>query len=81
MTKVDVLEAKTHLCRLIDSVESGREPEIVIARGGRPVAKLVALSQPAPGKRIGVAEGLFDVPEDIDVHNPAILRLFKLDVD
>jgi prevent-host-death family protein len=76
MTTVNVLEAKTNLSRLIEAVESGREREIVIARNGKPAAKLVALEAEPAGKRLGVAEGLFDVPEDFDRDNTAIERLF-----
>jgi antitoxin (DNA-binding transcriptional repressor) of toxin-antitoxin stability system len=40
MRRVNVYEAKTHLSKLLDQVESGEE--IVIARNGRPVATLSA---------------------------------------
>ena len=76
MTTVNVLEAKTNLSRLIDAVESGREREIVIARNGKPAARLVPLDATPHGKRLGVAEGLFEVPEDIDRDNAHIEQLF-----
>jgi prevent-host-death family protein len=45
-----MLEARSRLSRLVASVESGVEKEIVIARNGRPVAKLMTISaQPATG--------------------------------
>ncbi len=37
MTKVNMLEAKTHLSRLVEAIESGAEKEVVIARNGKPV--------------------------------------------
>ena len=77
MTTVNVLEAKTNLSRLIDAVESGREREIVIARNGKPAARLVPLDATPRGKRLGVAEGLFEVPEDIDLDNARIEQLFN----
>ncbi|HEX2463469.1 MAG TPA: type II toxin-antitoxin system prevent-host-death family antitoxin, partial [Thermoanaerobaculia bacterium] len=40
MKEVSVHEAKTHLSRLLRRVENGEE--IVISRGGKPVAKLVS---------------------------------------
>jgi len=57
-----MLEAKTHLSKLVDQLESGQESEIVIARNGRPAARLVPL-QPRPiGKRIGLAKGKWKFP-------------------
>jgi len=46
---VTIHEAKTHLSRLISRVEAGEE--IVLARGSKPVAKIVALDQPHPKRR------------------------------
>jgi prevent-host-death family protein len=41
---VNVHEAKTHLSKLLDEVEAGRE--IVLARNGKPCAKLVPIESP-----------------------------------
>ena len=68
MQSVNMLEAKSTLSRLVESIEQGAVREIVIARNGRPAAKLVALDAPS-GARIGVARGLFVVPDSIDTHN------------
>lgn len=76
MPTVNMLEAKSNLSRLVEAVESGVETEIIIARNGRPAARLVAIKRQSPGKRIGVAEGEFTVPEDIDGDNAAIADLF-----
>ncbi len=76
MSTVNMLEAKTHLSKLVEQVESGEEPEIIIARNGRPAAKLVRFSGKPTGKRIGVAKGQFEVPDDIDADNAEIARLF-----
>jgi prevent-host-death family protein len=76
MPIVNMLEAKSNLSRLVESVESGAEKEIVIARNGRPAAKLVPIQQPATGKRIGVAKGKFTVPDTIDEQNELIAELF-----
>ena len=43
MTSVNMLEAKSSLSRLVESIELGRESEIIIARNGRPAAKLVPI--------------------------------------
>jgi prevent-host-death family protein len=71
-----MLQAKSNLSRLVAAVESGAETEIIIARNGRPAAKLVAIKPASRGKRIGVAKGKFTVPDDIDVDAAAIAELF-----
>ena len=77
MSTVNMLEAKTTLSKLVEQVESGTEPEIIIARNGKPAAKLVSLEIKAPaGKRIGVAKGAFSIPDDIDADNATIATLF-----
>ena len=76
MNAVNMLEAKSSLSRLVEAVESGTVTEIVIARNGRPAAKLVALSARPVALRIGVAKGVFEVPDDIDAHNAEVARLF-----
>ena len=64
MTQVNVYEAKTHLSRLLARVQSGEE--IVIARSGRPIARLVPVEE-APADRVpGSAKGQFTVPDDFD---------------
>ncbi|MDO8281995.1 MAG: type II toxin-antitoxin system prevent-host-death family antitoxin [Thermodesulfovibrionia bacterium] len=76
MQSVNIFEAKTNLSKLLESIESGRENEIVIARNGKPVARLVSLSPLPVDKRIGVAKGKFNVPESIDADNDSIHKLF-----
>jgi prevent-host-death family protein len=62
MTTINVYEAKTQLSRLLERVEGGEE--IVIARAGKPVAKLVPL---APRKRTpGFWVGQLELSEDWD---------------
>ena len=58
--KVNMLEAKNSLSRLVEAVESGAEAEIILARNGKPAAKLVSLDA-APGKkrRLGLLEGKY----------------------
>lgn len=76
MSTYNVLEAKTHLSRLIDDIESGREAEILLARNGRPAARIVPLAPAPKPRRLGLAEGKFEVPDDIDEVNPIIQRMF-----
>jgi prevent-host-death family protein len=73
---VNMLEAKSNLSRLVEAVESGAEREIVIARNGRPAARLVPLAAVSQGKRIGVAKEKFIIPKDINADNALIEKLF-----
>ena len=60
MTTVNMLEAKTSLSKLVEAVESGAESEIIIARNGKPAAKLVPLgAEPKKKIRLGLAAGKY----------------------
>lgn len=76
MQTVNMLQAKSSLSRLVEAIEQGQEREIIIARNGRPAAKLVPIETVPAGKRIGVANGVFEVPDTIDAHNDEVARLF-----
>jgi prevent-host-death family protein len=76
MQAINMFEAKSSLSRLVDAIEQGREREIIIARNGRPAAKLVPVDDVPPTRRIGVAKGAFDMPDDIDASNEEVRRLF-----
>jgi len=80
MQTVNMLQAKSSLSRLVEAIEQGQEREIVIARNGRPAAKLVPMDTAPSGKRIGVAKGLFVVPGSIDAHNDEVTQLFMGEV-
>ncbi|OGQ80602.1 MAG: antitoxin [Deltaproteobacteria bacterium RIFOXYA12_FULL_58_15] len=75
MTKVNIQEAKTHLSRLLSRVEAGED--IVIARAGKPVAKLVRICEHA-SRVPGTASGEFEVPDDFTAPLPDdVLNAFK----
>ena len=76
MSVFNMLEAKSNLSRLVEAVETGAEAEIIIARNGRPAARLVAIRPVPSGMRIGVAKGKFIVPETIDADDAAIATMF-----
>ena len=76
MNAFNILDAKSNLSRLVAAVESGAEAEVIIARNGRPVARLVPVKPVRTGKRIGVAKGKFVVPDNIDADEEAIADLF-----
>lgn len=76
MQTVSLFDAKTHLSRLIDQIASGAEEEIVISRNGKPVARVLPI-QADVSRRIGLARGEFEVPDDIDRHNIEVAALFQ----
>lgn len=72
--EVNVHEAKTHLSKLLERVVLGEE--VIIARAGAPVAKLVPFDT-QPKKRVfGSAKGEFTVPDDFNEPDPEIEDLF-----
>ena len=82
MSTVNMHEAKSNLSRLVEAVETGAESEVIIARNGKPVARLTAIEgvQRKP-IRFGLAKGQFKLPDDFDADNDYIAALFNGDVD
>ncbi len=77
MQTVNIHEAKTHLSRLVDQAANG-EP-FVIAKAGKPLVKVIALSAPEAGKvqRLGFLQGQITVPDDFNqIGNEEIGQLF-----
>jgi prevent-host-death family protein len=72
---VNVHEAKTHLSRLLERAEAGEE--IVIARGGRPVAKLVPYRPRRARRKLGRWNGKGWIAPDFDITPPEMVRLFE----
>lgn len=76
MTAVNVHEAKTHLSKLLARVAQGEE--IIIARAGRPVARLVPAVRPRGRRILGTDEGKIFIANDFDAPLPAeVLRSFE----
>lgn len=76
---VNMLDAKTSLSKLVHDLETGGAQEFIIARNGRPAARLVPLHATGAdrNRRIGVAKGRFKVPDDIDRSGSDLTRLFE----
>lgn len=75
-TRVNVYEAKTHLSQLLDRAAAGEE--IVIARAGRPVARLVALSEASSRRRVpGAWRGKVRIAADFDELPAGIEAAFR----
>lgn len=64
MVTVNIHEAKTHLSKLIEQAVNG-EP-FVIAKAGKPLVKVSAVTAPATRKRLGFLAGHVSVPKDFD---------------
>ena len=81
MPTVNMLEAKTHLSRLVEKIEKGDEQEFIIARNGRPVARLVSLESDNNKRKLrpGLLRGKYPPIslEDFDKDNELIRRLFE----
>jgi len=79
MDPVNMLEAKTHLSRLVEAVESGAEKEIIIARNGKPAARLVPVEAKPKNRRLGLIEGQFPMisQEEFDADNDEIWQTLK----
>jgi antitoxin (DNA-binding transcriptional repressor) of toxin-antitoxin stability system len=76
MNTVNILEAKTHLSRLVEDIASGVQRDIIIARNGKPVARLVPLDA-QPKLRLGLAKGRYIVPDRIDDESEEMASLFE----
>jgi prevent-host-death family protein len=76
MKQVNVHEAKTHLSRLLQEVEEGEE--IVIARNGEPVAKLVRHQPALEPRKPGWAKGRIEILEGFDEYDEQIARDFGM---
>ena len=67
MHTVNIHEAKTHLSRLVEQAAAGAE--IVIAKAGKPVARLVPLAETTrEPRKLGLLAGKYTVPDDIDAN-------------
>lgn len=73
---VNIHQAKTHLSRLLRRVAAGEE--IIIAKAGRPLARLVPFSARRDNRRLGAEKGRIVVADDFDAPLPPnLLRDFE----
>ena len=72
MATFNIHEAKTHFSRLVDEAAAGKE--IIIAKAGKPVARLVsveaAIGSWKPARPLGLFEGKYNIPDDFDAPLP-----------
>jgi len=67
-TQINIHEAKTHLSRLVDQVAEGAE--IVIAKAGKPMARLVPLESAPKARKPGYLKGRIRIAADFDAPLP-----------
>ena len=73
---VNIYDAKTQLSRLVDQAANGED--VVIARAGKPVARLTRIAPQPKKRRLGVLDGQFTVPDDFNTPlPPEILAAFE----
>ena len=73
--EVNVHEAKTHFSKLLERVTLGEE--VIIAKAGTPVARLVPFDQQPKTRIFGSAKGEFTVPDDFNKPDAEIEALFN----
>ena len=80
-TTINMFEAKSTLSKLVADLEAGVVSEVIIARNGRPAARLLPLAAAAAdrSRRIGVARGRFEVPaqRSSSAFDDEVARLFE----
>ena len=73
---VNIHEAKTHFSRLVERASKGEE--IIIARAGRPLARLMPLASPTGPRRPGLLKGRIRISKNFDAPLPRnIARAFE----
>ena len=70
----NIHQAKTHLSKLLEEVSKGKE--IVIAKAGKPVAKLVSYKEEKKPRKPGLLKGKIIVPDDFSEESDEINQMF-----
>ena len=68
MKMVNIHAAKTHLSRLVDQAVAGEE--IVVAKAGKPLVKLVPVNKPKVRRKPGFLKGRIKISDDFDAPLP-----------
>ncbi len=68
MRQINIHEAKTHLSQLVE--DAARGEEIVIAKAGKPVARLLGLAAAPAPRRTGLLKGRIRIGADFDAPLP-----------
>ena len=74
--EVNIHEAKTHFSRLLERVAVGEE--VIIAKAGKPMARLSPIAAPVRKKHLGLLRGRIKVADDFNTPlDDAVLGLFE----
>jgi prevent-host-death family protein len=65
---INIHEAKTHLSRIVDEVAAGAE--VIIAKAGKPMARLTSIAGVQRPKKLGLLQGKIQVPDDFNAPLP-----------
>lgn len=76
MAQVNIVEEKIDFLKLINLLETRQEEVIYLEKNGEAVAQLTLIPKKASGKRIGVAEGKFKVPDEFDSWDKEVGEMF-----
>ncbi len=71
MLQFNIHEAKTNLSKIIQKVVNGEE--VIIAKGNKPVVKIILIDELKPARKLGTAKGKIKISKDFD----AVIEDFK----
>lgn len=74
MQVVNMHQAKTQLSKLVEKTQNGED--VIIAKAGKPVAKLVAYKEKFKPRKPGALKGKIFVPDDFNEEDEEINKLF-----
>lgn len=74
MQVINIHEAKTNLSKLIEKAQKG--DEVIIAKAGKPVAKLTSYKQTLKPRKLGLLKGKIFVPDDFNEEDEEINKMF-----
>jgi len=72
--QVNIYNAKTNLSKLIEKVQEGKE--VIIAKAGKPVAKIVSYNKITAPRKFGLWKGKVWISKDFNKEDPGINDLF-----
>ena len=74
MQIINIHQAKTNLSKLIEQAIAGND--VIIAKAGKPVAKLVGYKAPLKPRKLGLLKGKIWISDDFDDEDPEINKQF-----
>lgn len=78
MVQANMLEAKTSLSKLVRKLETREEDVVYIARNNVPVVQMTLVEHTPAKRRIGAAEGKFNVPDEFDSWDEEVAGMFEV---